>query len=766
MEHSLPDHPESYLEAAHLEDTLSVIQTEIDKLEKELGVGAEEERTVVVPEGVSGDEVVMLNILRMKLQTLHQLALAKRQAYFSRLDFIPDGGQKETYYLGRWGVLKTPEYAVTVVDWRSPIANLYYSGQVGPMSYEAPDGKMEGELTLKRMLTVEKGRIAGIFDSGIVSQDAYLQGVLGAISSDRLREIVTTIQAEQNIVIRHGLQMPLIVQGVAGSGKTTIALHRIAWLLYAHQETLAPSTMMIVAPNPLFLNYISAVLPDLGVEEVRQTTIMELCAQWLGKQMPKVRRENRLEEQLHLTDEERSQMEDVLRLKGSLQYKQALEDFLEEYQQRVIPLGDVRFGQAVLYTQEELRQIFLKQLRPFPLRERVRELQKYMRTRLKKVSGEIEQWLENACRERLDALLRRLPDGEERRARANKLLQSRDERMKEIQTEQKRFLKEYPETWPKMGALEVYGHFLEWLRDNWAETGIFEKGNSAALQRLIKKTGETLAKKEAAAEDLPALMVIGRYVYGMPRVDIRHVVVDEAQDFSPFHYQFLKERVGHDSFTMVGDLMQGIHGDAGLRDWEEVKDGVFQNHAHLCRLITSYRNTVEIMTLASAIARRHPVPMQMEAKPVLRHGEKPFIRQFPTEKARIAAISSQAEAWLKEGYHSIAIIEKTEEDCRALYKALPEALHARMYQGGDQDYRGGVMVFPSALVKGLEFDCVLVAQVGKQAYPDAPWPSRILYVLCTRPLHRLALFYTGELSNLMENVTGEEAIFSPPTKEP
>ncbi len=751
MEWRLPDHPDAAPEAARLNHSLSVIHGEIAKLEAETGVGAEEERIIKVPEGIDADEQVALNIFRMKLQTLHQLALARKQPFFSRLDFIPKGGTPETHYLGRWGVLKTPEYSVEVVDWRSPVANLYYSGQVGPMAYEAPDGRVEGELTLKRMITVTGGHLTGIFDSGVVSQDAYLQGVLGSVSTDRLREIVTTIQAEQNIVIRHGIGKPLIVQGVAGSGKTTIALHRIAWLLYAYQETLSPASMMIVAPNPLFLDYISAVLPDLGVQQVQQTTFMNLCARCLGKQMTKIRWENRLEDQLHMTAAERASLGAVLRIKGSLRYKNELELFLNIYERQVIPAGDVRFGNEVLYTQAELEGIYLTQLKPFPLRQRVAELQKYMQGRLKKAAEHMTEKLEAMVRERLDALTARLPDNEERRARTKKLLENRELRLLELKEEQKKFLKAYPGAWPAMNVLEVYAAFLDHLEREGAFSGEGED--------LLRRTRESLARGEAGAEDLPAITVIGRRVFGMPRLNVSHVVMDEAQDFSPFHCQLLKEMAGHESFTMVGDLMQGIHGDEGLRDWDEVAGEVFHGQAVKKNLIISYRNTVEIMMVASRIASRHPVPNQPKAQPVLRHGELPSAIACKTEKERVRAIADIAEAWVKEGYHSIAIIEKTEDRCHALYRALPKELNARHIKAGDSHFEGGVLVMPAAIVKGLEFDCVLVADAGAQVYPDEPFYCRLLYVLCTRPLHRLALVHTGEKSPLLAEIGQEEANF-------
>lgn len=747
MDWPLPEHPQAQVEAARVERTLGVIQSEIGKLETETGVGAEEERIVKVPEGIDADEQVALNTLRMKLQTLHNLALARRQPFFSRLDFIPRGGQMQTHYLGRWGVLKTPEYNVEVADWRSPVANLYYSGQVGPMAYEAPDGRVEGELTLKRMITVSQGHLTGIFDSGVVSQDAYLQGVLGAVSTDRLREIVTTIQAEQNIVIRHGLEAPLIVQGVAGSGKTTIALHRIAWLLYAYQETLSPASMMIVAPNPLFLDYISAVLPDLGVQQVRQTTFVELCRGCLGRQMPKIRWENRLEERLKMTTQERASLGATLRRKGSLGFKQALEEFLLGYEEAVIPPGDVRFGTETLYTQAEIRDIYLKQLKPFPLRQRVAELQKYMATRLKKAVAKMEEQLDRLCNERLDSLMARLPDGEERRARTARLLQSREDRRAEMREEEKKFLKACPSAWPAMDVLSVYGDFLD---------ALMSRGEGESLEA----TREAVAKGEAGAEDLPSLVVIGRRVFGIPRLNVRHVVMDEAQDFSPFHCRLLKEMAGHDSFTMVGDLMQGIHADEGIRDWDEVAGSVFSGRARKRQLITSYRNTVEIMTVASRIAQKHPVPGQPQARPVLRHGEKPRIIACSSQKDRVEKVVAQARAWQQEGYHSIALILRTQEACRIFSRMLPKDLDFRLLQAGDSHYAGGILVIPAALVKGLEFDCVLVADAGGEEYPDEPFFCRLLYVLCTRPLHRLALAYTGEKSPLLAGIPQEEAFFS------
>lgn len=731
--YTLPDHPCSLAEAQHLAQTRQIIQREIDKLEKETGISAEEDQLITVPASATMDEQVMLDILRMKVDTLHNLARSRRQAYFAHLDFIPDGGSPETHYLGRWGVHDSSTLDVVVADWRAPVANLYYSGQVGPMDYEAPDGHVTGELTLKRMLTVEDDKLISLFDSGVVSQDAYLQGVLGAVSSDRLKEIVTTIQAEQNLVIRHPLRQNLIVQGVAGSGKTTIALHRIAWLLYAFRDTLRPEQMMILAPNPLFLSYISQVLPDLGVERVIQTTFAGLCQTWMGKHTPRLLLSSRLEDKLSGTAASRAAMGDVLRRKGSLEMKRSVEDFLQGYQAEILPRSGLVFGGHVLYTPEEVQDIFLKQLRPFPLAQRIDELKKYIKKRLLQVAEAMKAAMDKMAQDRLTLLLSSLPDGEERRARARKLLQSRDERMAEIDLRAKQYLKDFPSLFPDLSLLTVYRTYLT-------------RHESEAVQEA---TLPLLEKKRVQQEDLAALCSICQAVYGLPKKPLRHIVMDECQDFSPYQLALLREHYPAATFTLVGDLMQGIHEEEGISDYQQWMGPVFGGEATLLQLVTSYRNTMEIMHLASRVAARHPVPGQQAARPVLRHGQDPTISVFSTDKERYAELRQQVRAWLDAGYHTIALIEKTRAGAEHLYKLLKNDLPVRLMKEDDADYHGGVLILPAAMVKGLEFDCVAVCNASAAEFADETFPCRMLYVMLTRPLHQLRIFATGEVTPLL-----------------
>lgn len=730
----LPDHPDAAQEQRHLCQTMEIIQDEIAKLEAETHIGAEEERTVVVPEGLDSDEQVAMNLMRAKVDLLHNLARSRRQAYFARLDFTPQNDASQTHYIGRWGVMKTPELDVTVVDWRSPVANLYYSGQVGPMDYDAPDGHVQGELTLKRMLTVHGDRLEGVFDSGVVGQDAYLQSVLGSVTGDRLREIVTTIQSEQNLVIRHPHNAHLIVQGVAGSGKTTIALHRIAYLLYAQRGKLQPEQMMILAPNPLFLNYISQVLPDLGVERVRQTTFVQLCLGWMGKHAPKLAAARRMEDKLTATPEQRTAMAAILRRKGSIAMMQQLQTYLNSLQTAMLPEDDLTFGGTLLMSNRDLRELFLVQLKPWPLVRRIEEARKAVKRRLDRLCDEMRRRMTDMAANRLETLLASMPDSDERRARAARLLDSRDARLKEIDDRAKQYLKDFPSLFPALTLLSVYRDYIT-------------RYESDALQA---DTLPNLDKKRVRQEDLAPLCTIAEALYGLPRDSVQQLVMDECQDFSPYQLAMLRKRYPGATFTLVGDLMQGIHADEGIGSYDEWLEPVFAGKAELRTLLTSYRSTAEIITLAGRVAMRHPVPDQQAPKPVLRHGSKPTLTAFNTDHQRLTAIADQVQSWQAQGYHTIALIEKTEASAKKLLKTLPSALDAHLVTEDDAAYTGGVLVMAASMVKGLEFDCALLCNVSKDEFPDDAFWCRMLYVMCTRPLHELTVFALGELSALLD----------------
>lgn len=730
-------HPAAGEELAHLDETKQTIT-----LLQELGQKELMSSTAKLNEArrFDPDNLPLREMMYARaVQHVRNMELAMLRPYFTRINFIEESGEKNVYYIGKYGLM-TPDYRdVVVVDWRSPVANLYYSGQVGPMHYIAPDGEVRGELTLKRQLGIENGQLQTIFDTDVVSQDVYLQSVLGATTGERLKEIVTSIQAEQNFVIRHPMNVSLVVQGVAGSGKTTIALHRIAYLLYAFQEKLEPDHMLILAPNPLFLNFIAGVLPDLGVERVKQTTFLRFVGEWMGKLLPKVQESDPLESILNLPVDERERISTIAHVKGSLRMAEELNRWMDGFEQRFPRVGALKFGPVTVFTEEELAKHILVDQRPFPLSRRLTEFKKALTSRTKDAAQKIIDWLEQETDRRTEKIRNTLPPTEERRLKLVSLYHSRDQRIEEAKAKIKPFIKETMERFEELSPIRLYREFWQDMLTSEDE----------AMRIAAEESVEKLSGKTISMEDVAPLTLIAMRTHELPRLDIRHVVVDEAQDFSALEFHLIRKMTRNAPMTLVGDLMQGVRSYRGLTDWGEVTDGLFGGKAVMHHLVTSYRNTMEIMNTALRVADKRPVPGQQAAKPVLRHGPEPEFMNFASARDQAEKIAQIIRKWKDEGMSTIAVIDRTDAQLKALMKKLPEDIGARLLDVNGEEYAGGVTLAKAADVKGFEFDGVILADASEERFPDRELDARLLYVCLTRPLHRLACLYSGGISPLL-----------------
>lgn len=738
---SLTAHPAYSEEIAHLNQTLSVVSAEQILADEELA-GAQAELSHA--RAYDPDKLPVREMLYAKaLSQVKTLKLSAKKPYFTRIDFTEDGGQNETFYIGKYGVTETKTLKSVVIDWRAPLANLYYSGQLGRVDYTAPDGKVQGELTLKRQFDISDGVLNSIFDTDIVSQDAYLQSALNAMTGDRLKEIVTTIQAEQNYVIRHPLKRSLVVAGAAGSGKTTIALHRIAYLLYAFSQQLRPENMLILAPNPLFLNYIAGVLPDLGVENVKQTTFIRLVADWLENIFPKVNQEDRTERILNAPEDEIRTFTTQAQFKGSFRFMALLDAFLDDYEASFSPEDGISFGPVELYSKEEMDRFLLVDEKPFPMQRRVQEFKKQLTKRANAAARQLSAFYTRES-DRRSALIRESEkDPEQLKMKLRRLYETRDERIKQAQDAVKPFIKETIQNLPTLEPLSLYRLFLE---------GILASSNGEAERLTAESTLDLInRKKPLTPEDVAPVAYIAMRVTERKKFDIRHIVIDEAQDFSPFEFALLTRMMPQATFTIVGDLMQGIHAWRALTDWRSLTDNLFMGTSSMHSLITSYRNTIEIMNAALRIARRRPTPHQTEVRPVERHGETPVFEAFRTQNEGISRINEIIGKWRSEGLTTIAVIERTEKDARKLSSLLAPNTNASFLDVDDSAYSGGVSVVPAASAKGLEFDGVIIANADEKSYPDRDLDARLLYVCMTRPLHRLHVMYKNTLTPLLKD---------------
>jgi len=352
---------------------------------------------------------------------LRNLITARSKPYFARVDFTEEYSRKtEKLYIGKMSLMRDEDQEIIIVDWRAPIANLYYEGRLGEASYCCPDGNIKGELTLKRQFSINDGILLQIFDIDITTNDEFLQSYLGASADSRLKEIVSTIQVEQNKIIRSDMWRPLIVQGAAGSGKTTIALHRIAYLIYTFEKSFEPENFMIIATNRLFLNYISEVLPELGVEKVKQTTFEDFAMELIGKRFKIKDTFEKLTMFVNhnATLEESSKNNCIKRcseIKASILFKEIIDDYVKHIEEQFIPGEDFKIAGSVVFKYEEINDLFLKQYKNWPVARRIDEIKKYLSNRLKVKKNAIIESIDEACDKRIMSIKNSMPDTEERR---------------------------------------------------------------------------------------------------------------------------------------------------------------------------------------------------------------------------------------------------------------------------------------------------------------------------------------------------------------
>ena len=737
MQHTIM-HPAAREEQAHFDGTLEVIrqetaaaQQELKRAEKELADARRHD-----PDMLPLREMMYASAV----STLNGLRMAEQKPYFTRVDFCENGGKSEVHYIGKHGVMKSDTLQSEVVDWRAPVANLYYSGQIGQISYEAPDGRVEGELLLKRQFGVENGELRSIFDTDLASQDEYLQSVLGAMSGDKLKDIVTTIQSEQNYVIRYPLNQSLIVQGVAGSGKTTIALHRIAYLLYAHRDEVTPEKMLILAPNPLFLKFIAGVLPDLGVEQVRQSTFERWAQEYLGGHWPGAAALTDAAEELNRSDSERSRAEIIARCKGALTMEKRIDEWFERFERAFTPAEGLAFGPVRLYSHDEMEHVLLVDEKPFPMQQRLALFAGQLRGRVRQAAARVEAWYRAETDKRKEAIRASEPVPARRLERIQKLEESLKANLAAIEKMKKGYDKRALQALPSVEPMDLYDRFWQDMRaDADADMRLCAEDY---LSRRAKKLSLT-------REDIAPFALLAAKAVQLTRQNVRHIVIDEAQDFNPLEVRLMQKACRGATFTIVGDLMQGIHGRRGIEDWSELAEGVFDRKVLRHFLATSYRNTVEIMQVAQKIAQARPAKDGVKINPVLRHGDVPGEFLAENTEALAAHIADVLARWKADGFAAIAVIGRDEAALRALMARMPAELNAQMLDPSDETYEGGIRFAPVAHVKGLEFDVVILADADAAHYPAGDIDARLLYVAVTRALHRLEIAYCGERTPLL-----------------
>lgn len=759
---SAANHPAYKEELERCRYTLDYIEKSLKRaLEKREKIGNELESVKKHMSGDSSADYTSIMVNTMLHDTLalkvKNLYTARCKPYFARVDYKESGvDSAEKLYIGKMSLSRDEDHVIVIVDWRAPIANLYYEGRLGPSSYDCPDGLIEGELLLKRQFSINDGNLDEIFDIDITTNDEFLQTYLGANAENRLKEIVSTIQEEQNRIVRAPMWKPLIVQGVAGSGKTTIALHRIAYLIYTFEKNFDPENFMIIAPNRLFLNYISEVLPELGVERVKQTTFEDFSMELIGKKFMLIDSNEKLNMFVnHNVTEEQIVYNNKVRnasiLKTSMDFKNIIDEYLKEIELCFIPKKDIMLGTKVIFPYEEINKLFLTQYGMWPIAQRMNEIKKSITTRLKASKEQFIQQIHAECDKKVARARVGISDESERQKCILQAFEKRDSVLDKIEMASKSLVKEYIGSLPK---LSPYQYYVDLMNNAEVFDRIAGKYTDAEICSFTRDyTLAILNSKRIEQEDLAPIIYLKYKIYGMDeKIPVRHIVIDEAQDFSAFQFYVMKKIVKDSSFTILGDLCQGIHFYRGVRSWDEIVNNVFDGKR--CEFLTleqSYRTTYEIMEAANSVMEKLPNNDLTRAKPVIRHGD-PVEYIQKNDIANVAEdIVNKIEQAKRQGHKTIAIICKTMEECYQLLPLIKRAdKNISIITGNEKEYKSGIVVVPSYLSKGLEFDVVLISNASSVNYTTSDLDIKLLYVAMTRPLHKLCVYYIGDKSSLLQ----------------
>lgn len=688
-------------------------------------------------------------------QRIKNLKMVINKPYFARVDFIEKGDiKRDAFYLGKVMVTDHNTLEQIVIDWRAPIADLYYEGRLGEANYNCPAGNIEGEIKLKRQYFFNKdGELENVMDIDITTNDEMLQPFLAANSDTRLKNIISTIQAEQNKIIRSEMWRPLVVQGVAGSGKTTIALHRIAYLIYNYDKNFFPEEFLIIAPSKFFLNYISNVLPDLGVERVQQSTYEDIAFEIIGDEFDI---EDPNEKLAIIIDNNKSDKEKEMSkvieqasiLKSSIRFKNMLDEYLYELEKRFIPDEDFKIDKYVFMKREDIHHLYFREYANLPICRRIEEIVKHLKNSVMMRSGEILKDIEEERDYKIAKVKAEEPIEEIRLSMIRNLYGDAEKLAKSVIKDAKKHALNYFGANKVMTPLKYYKEFL----DVYFEQIASERIDKRQIKYIKDSFVAAQRKGKIEMEDIAPLMYIKCMVHGVKtKFELKHIVVDEAQDFSEFQFYVFKKIIKSNSMTILGDLAQGIYYYRGTRNWQKTMSIVFGEDSDLkyLTLKKTYRTTEEIMNVANKVISNINDVLNCElGEPVMKNGAPVTFKHFENHSDMINQIKARLEEFKQKGFTNIAIIGKTIPDCLKLQKELNnEEIH--MISSKDAEYNGGINICPSYLSKGLEFDAVIITDADVNNYTKSEVDTKLLYVCITRAMNTLDIYYVDKITELL-----------------
>lgn len=649
---------------------------------------------------------------------IHTLTTQRNAPYFSRIDFLEKGeDEAESLYIGISSVMND-DFDFLVLDWRSPISNMFYDFEMGEASYTSPNGKIEGEIVLNRQYNIKNSEIKFIHEANSTLHDESLLDVLSSNTSDKMKNIVSSIQKKQNEIIRNDKAKVLLLQGVAGSGKTSIAMHRAAYLLYKNRKVLKADNILIFSPNDVFSDYIADVLPGLGEDNIQQTTLSHFTSKFLPSINKYESKNHQLEYLYSGTAEDYATRIKSMQFKNSNEFTDILEKYCSKLPESLPKFKAITLDNEVVMPKKQVESTFLNRFKDVPFIDRIDSLKESIISQV-----ETKYLLQSKNKNASDF-------GYDYFEEAGK---SFHEYLEE------RIGAQIDEMFPTINPVHIYGLL-------WDKISTY---TSKDINDVKEYTQWTLGSDYVRYEDIIPITYLRAYMEGFRNYgNIKHIIIDECQDYSPLFYKLIQKSFKNASATILGDLNQRINGYNNLNSKEEISLIFGQENTEIMTLNKSYRSTLNITDFAKGILK---VGEPIEG--VQREGLIPQV--YSINHNIEVKITSLIEEIKDRGYSSIAVICKTGEKSKMLFDKLSQSIpNLNLIINDDSHYSRGVSIMPSYISKGLEFDAVIIPD-GDNSYSKES-ERNLLYTVCTRALHELHIFTEKELSPLVPNGQGYE----------
>ncbi|NKE04328.1 MULTISPECIES: RNA polymerase recycling motor HelD [Mesobacillus] len=681
-----------------------------------------------------------------QLQTLSRLRFSP---YFGRVDFKEDGEDKaEQIYLGIATLMDEQEENFLIYDWRAPISGLYYDYSPGPAKYKTETDLIEGTMELKRQFVIKGGKISAMFETGVTIGDEMLQEVLGNNADTQMKTIVATIQKEQNQIIRNDSSSLIVVQGVAGSGKTSAAMQRVAYLLYKYRNIITSENIMLFSPNPLFNSYVATVLPELGEENMQQATFQEYLSTRFGSEYEL---EDPFEQMEFMLEAEKNKNYfdriESIRFKASLAFKDLLDQYAKKLAGETLVFKSLGINKRAIISKKEIAAYYDSLDQSISIPNRVQLVKEWLLKELKrKAKAELSQeWVEKEIQflEKED-YLEAFKTSQQKQGEAEDTFHDLDREQKWLsEMVVKRRFKPLFNAVKKLKFINKRAIFMDFFKEGhlMAEPLPLPENWSAICEQSISN----LENRFIAYEDATPFLYLQDLIEGRKsNTSIRHVFVDEAQDYTPFQFAYIKMLFPYSKMTLLGDINQAIYSGPTGAQTILADSALDFGKMELYSLTRTYRSTKQIVEFTRQLIEGGEM-----IEPFNRTGPKPVIFQSLESRDHILKVNDLISELQRSGHKNIAVICKTAKESKAAFEGVKKVVDARLIEKGTMTFENGVNVVPTYLAKGIEFDAVVIYDSSVYTRTEE---RKLLYTACTRAMHELYILSKEELSPLIEEV--------------